>query len=241
MKTGAAIPALLFLGVLVLAAPASATQFTLGNFQVDAAGGTATADLMMDAAPAAGFSGYIINLTVADPSVAEVSGVTYNPALSGLTDTTSRPFGTGHIGWVDVNEVLQAPGGETGVLLATVTVTGKAAGSTTLKATMTTVTDDKGNNMIPSSSLNSPSVTVGGGTVVTPAPIAGLAVRPADLNGDGLYEDIDGDGRITSADVTLFFYNWHWIEENEPTALFDYDRNGKIDFGDIVRLNQMRQ
>ena len=64
--------------------------------------------------------------------------------------------------------------------------------------------------------------------------------EPAGLNGDGLYEDLDGDGRATSADVTLFFYNRHWIRENEPVALFDYDRNSAIDFGDIVRLNRMR-
>jgi len=36
----------------------------------------------------------------------------------------------GHIGWVDTAEVLQAPGGETNVLLATITFTSKATGST---------------------------------------------------------------------------------------------------------------
>jgi PKD repeat protein len=226
--------------LLLLVAGASATQFTISNIQVNAAGGTATTNLVMDTAPATGISGYIINLTVANPSIAEVSAVTYNPALGGLTDTTTRPFSTGHIGWVDVNEVLQSPGGETDLRLATITIKGLSAGSTTLKTTMTMISSDTGADMIPSSTINNPTITVGGQAIstATPLPLQNSASRPADPDGDGLYEDLNGDGAITFSDVTLYFNNWHWIEKNEPVGLFDYNQNGAIDFGDILILNQ---
>jgi len=231
-----------FLGLVVLVAAVSATQFTISNIRVDAVGGTATGELRMDRAPPAGFSGYIINLTVANPSVAEISAVTYNPDLGGLRETTPRPFTGGHIGWADTDEVLQAQGSETNVLLATITMKGRSPGSTTLNAVMTMVSDDKGGNMIPSSTISSPAVTVGGQPVstVTPIPLPDSTVRPSDRDGDGLCEDLNGDGTVNYSDVSLYFNNWHWIENNEPVALFDYDHNGAIDFGDIIALNQMR-
>ena len=75
---------------------------------------------------------------------------------------------------------------------------------------------------------------------VFPAPRA-LAVPdgagvPTDTNGDGLYDDVNGNGRRDFADVVLYFNRMAWIAANEPVALFDYNRNGRIDFADVVAL-----
>jgi PKD repeat protein len=195
----------------------------------------------MDTAPSAGLSGYIIDISVVNPSIATISAVTYNTALQGMTDTTARPFTSGHIAWVDINEILQASGGETNVLLATITVKGLSPGSTILKTDLNMITDDKGNDMIPSSAINRPAITVAGQPVATiPLPVDGSGIVPTDPNGDGLYEDLNGDNLIDFNDVTIYFNNLKWIQQNEPVSLFDFNGNGMIDFGDIVNLNQKR-
>jgi subtilisin family serine protease len=84
----------------------------------------------------------------------------------------------------------------------------------------------------------------GGAPTMTPTispvsqilPIQGSVNTPKDLNGDGKYEDVNGNGRKDFADVTLFFKNMEWIASNEPVSAFDYSGNNRIDFTDVVKL-----
>ena len=64
----------------------------------------------------------------------------------------------------------------------------------------------------------------------------GGAGVPRDLNGDGRYEDVNGNGKTDFADVVLYFNQMTWIVANEPVAFFDYNGNGQIDFADVVAL-----
>ncbi len=68
-------------------------------------------------------------------------------------------------------------------------------------------------------------VTVPGGTDL-----------PTDTDADGLYDDVNGNGRSDFADVVLFFNSMTWIATTEPVAAFDYNGNGRIDFADVVWL-----
>jgi choice-of-anchor C domain-containing protein len=67
-------------------------------------------------------------------------------------------------------------------------------------------------------------------------PLTGAENPPNDLDCDGIYEDINGNGRLDFADVVLFFNQMTWIVANEPIAAFDLNGNGRIDFADIVAL-----
>ncbi|GEM_PF-1574900 len=60
--------------------------------------------------------------------------------------------------------------------------------------------------------------------------------QPHDLTGDGLYEDIDGNGFLGFQDVTVFFEQIGWAQEHEPVSAFDFDKNGFLGFQDIVTL-----
>ncbi len=73
---------------------------------------------------------------------------------------------------------------------------------------------------------------------VPPAPpmVPGGAGRPADLNGDGWCEDVNGNGRTDFADVTLLFTELDWCAANEPIAIFDFNGNGRLDFADVTLL-----
>ncbi|MEN6517948.1 MAG: S8 family serine peptidase [Methanospirillum sp.] len=78
---------------------------------------------------------------------------------------------------------------------------------------------------------------IGGFTVagLTPVPLPGGGA-PRDLDGDGVYDDVNGNGRADFADVVLYFNQMTWIAENEPVSAFDFSVNGRIDFADVVAL-----
>ena len=77
---------------------------------------------------------------------------------------------------------------------------------------------------------------------VTPTPTHRVAAvppetaLPTDGNGDGVCEDVNGNGRKDFADVVLFFNQMSWIAASEPVAAFDDNANGRIDFADVVWL-----
>ena len=66
--------------------------------------------------------------------------------------------------------------------------------------------------------------------------VPGGTGAPGDTNGDGLCEDLNGNGRKDFADVVLYFNQMSWIAANEPVLRFDFNNNGRIDFADVVWL-----
>lgn len=69
-----------------------------------------------------------------------------------------------------------------------------------------------------------------------PVPLPGMSATPTDPDGDGIYEDLDGNGNVDFADVTLFFGQMEWVSAHEPVSLFDHNGNGRIDFANITAL-----
>jgi PKD repeat protein len=62
-----------------------------------------------------------------------------------------------------------------------------------------------------------------------------------DLDGDGLYEDLNGNGRLDFADLIVLFDNMSWLLEDERGSLFDFNQNGVLDYADITALFDMIQ
>jgi PKD repeat protein len=59
---------------------------------------------------------------------------------------------------------------------------------------------------------------------------------PTDPDSDGIYEDLNGNGRKDFNDVILLFLNISWISANEPVAAFDHNHNGRMDYNDVILL-----
>ncbi|MEN6343127.1 MAG: 6-bladed beta-propeller [Methanospirillum sp.] len=59
---------------------------------------------------------------------------------------------------------------------------------------------------------------------------------PTSTAGNGVYDDVNGNGRTDFNDVVLYFNQMTWISTNEPVTAFDYNGNGRIDFADVVWL-----
>ncbi|MFQ6090121.1 MAG: dockerin type I domain-containing protein, partial [Candidatus Bipolaricaulia bacterium] len=70
-------------------------------------------------------------------------------------------------------------------------------------------------------------------------PIGDSANPPQDLDGDGLYEDINGDGQLTLEDPTLlgFYIDSPAVQEN--ARAFDFNNDGVTDFDDALALKSM--
>lgn len=67
-------------------------------------------------------------------------------------------------------------------------------------------------------------------------PFPGQSLVPTDPDHDGLYEDVNGNGRADFADVVLLFNELDWWAVHEPIAAFDFNANSRADFADVVRL-----
>jgi len=61
---------------------------------------------------------------------------------------------------------------------------------------------------------------------------------PSDPDGDGLYEDVNGNGRMDFADVMMLFNNLEYISSRGAPVikLFDFNSNERMDFADVVAL-----
>ncbi len=70
-----------------------------------------------------------------------------------------------------------------------------------------------------------------------PSALPGQGQAPRDPDGDGLYEDLNGNGGTDFADVVLYFGRMDWIASNRPVVAFDLNGNGRIDFADVVALS----
>ena len=66
--------------------------------------------------------------------------------------------------------------------------------------------------------------------------LPGISALPTDPDGDGIFEDLNGNGRKDFNDVVLFFGQLDWIAANEPATAFDPNGNGRPDFNDIVLI-----
>lgn len=185
--------------------------------------------VLLDAAPF-GLSGYKVTLGLKDESRANFTGsVVFPPGL--------RPIDpAGDLGRnatitfkaADVDHIVES--GATRIPLGTVTITGERVGSTALKATVDLVTDDDGRSPV----LEPMTVPV----EVVPGPVLlPGGYLPRDLDDDGLYQDVNGNGRLDFNDVVVLFDTLDWLGDHpEYTAFFDFNRNVRTDYADVVGL-----
>jgi len=71
-------------------------------------------------------------------------------------------------------------------------------------------------------------------------PFPGQTNDPTDPDGDFLYEDINGNGRLDYDDIVLYYENMQWIRDQTDVGIepYDYNQNGRIDYDDVVTLYQ---
>lgn len=74
---------------------------------------------------------------------------------------------------------------------------------------------------------------------VDPEPTDGIELgsyTAQDLNGDGLHEDVTGDGSVGFNDVVVFFEHLDDAAVTDNVDAFDFSGNGAVGFADVIAL-----
>ena len=173
-----------------------------------------------------GLAGGEFSVSVADTEVVEITSASYpdavglsgSPSVSGDGQTASFRF-------ADLQNAMQPE--DVNFKLGTVRLTGNGAGVTDLN-TEASLDSDAGEAI---------DVENRSGIAITgPSSVGSADASPTDPDGDGLYEDVNGNGRVDYQDVQLLFDE---LDSNTVTSnarAFDFNQNDRLDFDDIVTL-----
>jgi PKD repeat protein len=74
------------------------------------------------------------------------------------------------------------------------------------------------------------------GSAVVPAPASVAGGTPTDPDGNGLYEDVNGDGRFDVVDVQALFGNRDAASARSTSGGFDFNRDGAVTIVDVQKL-----
>lgn len=174
-----------------------------------------------------GLSGGSVTISLSDPDVASFIGVSGSDPI-GLSETEVSDDGdTATLRFADTEKAVEAVAGGTDVTLATLDVRGDHAGTTDVEVTVNELDDDDGTAV--------ETRTTPGVLVVGPPSVAG-GDAPTDPDGDGLYEDLNGNGRLDYDDVNVLFENIDADSVRLNEAAYDFNENGKLDYDDVVDL-----
>lgn len=76
--------------------------------------------------------------------------------------------------------------------------------------------------------------TDAGGHVETPGPVNGTV--PADIDGDGRYEDFNRNGKLDHDDVSIFYQNYDHEDILNDAGAYDFNGDGEINMQDVMAL-----
>jgi secreted PhoX family phosphatase len=187
-------------------------------------GATGTAELTASALPT-GVSGAEVTVSVTNPEVATITDVSFPEAL-GLTDRSISSDGSrATLRFADVDDNVEAGGRD--IPVASLTLRGVDTGTTDLDIEVAQM-DDEGGNAIDAETRR--------GVLVTGPPTVTGGNAPTDVDGDGHYEDLNGNGRLDYEDIQILFDNFDADSVTMNGSAYDFNENGRLDFDDIVSL-----
>lgn len=187
-------------------------------------GSTATVDIVAPGADS-GVGSYEFNASVANASTATIEDVTLvgTNESNSLTDVTFSEDGS------TVSVAVGSGAGDDG-RIATLQLGGQQRGSTELFVTDAAIGDTDSNSYVVSSMPNS--------TIQVQAPPEPVVEgsEPTDIDQDGTYEDVNGDGEFNIVDVNAVFQNRNKEELRRSEAFYDYNGDGVFNIVDISAL-----
>ncbi|GAB7095057.1 hypothetical protein JCM30237_22100 [Halolamina litorea] len=186
---------------------------------------TTTYDLVVDTADG-GVGAYTATVSLDDASVAAITGVDLegNPAEQ-TTNVDIAADGSS----VTIDAALMDTADTGSVVIATITVEAENAGSTDLSVAASALGDEDGNNY-------GITGTNGASLTVTEVTVGDFANPVTDTDGDGQYEDINGDGTLDIVDVQALFANLDDDAVENNVEKFDFNDDGTVDIVDVQAL-----
>ena len=175
----------------------------------------------------AGLSGGAMTVSISDPDVAAITGVTIAEPFSISESDVASDGSSAEIRFADVEKNAQSVVGGTDTLLATLDIYGESAGTADIEVSIERLDDDGGTALEANTEL--------GVVIVGPPPVTG-SEEPTDPDGDGLFEDVNGNGRVDYDDIQLLFDKFNDDSVALNKAAYDFNENGKLEYDDIVTL-----
>ncbi|WP_275040409.1 alkaline phosphatase D family protein [Haloarcula marismortui] len=174
-----------------------------------------------------GLSGAAMTVTISDPEIATITGVTVADPFSISETDVASDGASADIRFADVEKNAQSVVGGTDTRLATLDIRGQSAGTADIEVSVERLDDDSGTALVANTEL--------GVVIVGPPPVTG-SDEPTDPDGDGHFEDVNGNGRVDYDDIQLLFDSF----DDDSVALnktaYDFNENGKLEYDDIVTL-----
>jgi len=183
-----------------------------------------------------GLRRYDITVSVSDSSIARICSAAKGAAMDGLLfqvlEQTEKAI---EFRALSLFETRVLPGTQNAAL-ADIRMVGLKEGQTQMDVKVSEFVDDENLNVTPDIELGRLKVVA---TSTGLFAIGDLANARRDLDDDGLYEDINGDGKLAPEDVFLFAFNF----DNEVIQMhgeyFDFDGDGDVDFDDAATLTRL--
>lgn len=176
-----------------------------------------------------GVGSYNITVTIQNSSIAAISDVSHKgDSLSGETTSIADDGSTVLIAGTAVDTV------DTGnTTIADISVSTVKLGTTTVEMNVSTLSSESGEEYDISTNQGS---TVRVNSENAPGPLSGFANSPTDPDGDGKFEDTNGDGSFNVNDVTAI-----WAGRNSKTVAtngksFDFNEDGEFNVNDVTAL-----
>ncbi|MDQ2054593.1 PKD domain-containing protein [Halobellus sp. H-GB7] len=188
-------------------------------------GGTTTYELVVDDAEG-GVGAYTATVSVDDPSVGSITDVELqgNPA-----EETSEANIAADGSSVAIDAALMNTADSGSVVVATITVQGEAAGSTSLSTAVEAIADED-------ATTYAVTGTNGASLTVTEITVGNYTSPVTDVDDDGAYEDINGDGEFNIVDIQGLFVNLDDEAVQDNPAYFDFNGDGTVDVADVQAL-----
>ena len=191
-------------------------------------GSTGTADLLARWLPDGLDSGRV-RLSLTHPEVATITGATVPEAFGTAEATVADDGSAATIEFVDSEQNTESAVGGVDVSLASVDIRGDNMGTADLDLAVEQFRTDAG---------DSPDTETRPGVVVVNGPSAVAGTVPTDPDGDGHYEDLNGNGRMDAGDIQTLFENLESDSVRLNTDAYDLNDNGRMDYDDIVSLHR---
>ncbi|WP_101295010.1 alkaline phosphatase PhoX [Halegenticoccus soli] len=187
-------------------------------------GSTASADLTASSLPA-GVSGGCVTVTVSDPEVAAITDVAFSDELTPTESTVSEDGSSAKLRFADAEKNVQP--GAMDVVIASLELRARGMGTTDLVVDVDRLDDEDGDAI---------DAEARSGVLVTGPPAVDGENAPTDPDGDGRYEDVNGNGRLDRDDIVTLFEQFDSDSVRLNASAFDFNENGRLDFDDIVSL-----
>jgi hypothetical protein len=200
------IIALLLASLFLLISGAAADTVQVQNVQINTIGTTTPVAITLDTA-SAGIAGFDINITLSNPSVASITDVTF-PPWAILNESSSLSASSVRLRMVDLYNQNQPS--STNVPFGSVTLKGKATGSTDVVITIKEITSDVGDSLSPTlrqgtftvdaAPLSQPIIANNATTDLSKVPLSWINTAKSNLHiayghtshGSQIYDGMDG-------------------------------------------------